>query len=307
MGSLAAGFDPGANGWLIALRREQIETVRWAGPPDEPIRTGPLGDRLSPRGSFDEWKQLVRDTAEDWSEIELEIASQVVSDLVRHAGIRHAENERARTQLLAILGHDLRDPLQSINMAAYVMQSRGVSPDLSGRILSTSDRMKNLVSHVLDLSRISAGIGLGLQRERADLGKLLDDLVDERRLSTPELDIQVRAARDLFVEFDAQRISQVVGNLLGNARHHGTPGHPIQVELAAEAGGALLRISNVAPPIPEDVASQLFVAFKQRGAGQTRGLGLGLYIAHEIVTAHGGQLGYRYAEPNVVFEMRLPG
>ncbi|GEM_PF-5218135 len=110
---------------------------------------------------------------------------------------------------------------------------------------------------------------------------------------------------------DADRIAQVVVNLISNARHHGLPGHPVRVSATAlPDGGVAIEVRNVAAPIPEAVAKNLFSPFKATSAGNARnrsGMGLGLYIAHEIVKGHGGEIAYAHEDDHVVFSVRLPG
>ena len=107
---------------LLALRTEQVEAVRWAGKPEKVVAHGPLGPRLTPRGSFDEWRETVRGRAEPWDATALTIASQLLPKISRAVAARNAEIDRARTELMAMLGHDLRDPLQAINMAGALLE-----------------------------------------------------------------------------------------------------------------------------------------------------------------------------------------
>src|SRR5262249_20805275 len=149
---------------------EQIETVRWGGDPNEKsVSTGPLGPRLTPRGSFDEWREIVRGKSEPWNDTHLLIARQLLAEMQRACNAWHAENERARRQLLAMLGHDLRDPLQSISMAAAVLGRQDTGQQAARRIQSSSGRMQRLISHVLDISRIESGVGIAVVPSEFDL------------------------------------------------------------------------------------------------------------------------------------------
>ena len=192
-GMLALRFDPPTRGYLIALRREQIETVRWGGRPEKEIKAGPLGPRLTPRGSFEEWREIVRGKAEPWSETHSYIARQLLAEMQRVCNARHAETERARSQLLAMLGHDLRDPLQSITMAAAVME-RGHSPQgMTKRIQASSHRMQRLIGMVLDFSRIESGVGLGMRKDKVDLARIASDLIEEARVAHPGVEYRLTA------------------------------------------------------------------------------------------------------------------
>src|SRR5690606_22872469 len=182
-GLLAARFHRERNGYLFWFRGEQIENVRWGGNPDKTYTSGPLGDRLTPRGSFAEWKQEVKGKSAAWLASELAIASQFRSDLQAIALARSTLSERARDMLFATLGHDLRDPLQAIIMAAEMLERQSkdgpISSRLGKRIANSSSRMKRLISQVLDVSRIQNGLGLGITRTDTEIAPLLQDLVRE--------------------------------------------------------------------------------------------------------------------------------
>jgi light-regulated signal transduction histidine kinase (bacteriophytochrome) len=313
VGVLGMAFDPSGGGWVLGLRCEQVETVRWGGKPEKQLKAGPMGHRLTPRGSFEEWLETVRGEAEPWAPGVLQAARETLSELQQAVLARHGEMERARNQMLAMLGHDLRDPLHSISMAAQVLE-RTTAADgpqrIGARIRSSSGRMQRLVGEVLDLSRLRSGLGLGIKPAEIDLAFMLRDLCDEARLAHPGVDLQVDAPDTLSASIDADRLAQVISNLLGNARHHGEPGHPVRVRLVREDDGStVLSVHNHAAPIPADRADKLFQPFKGSADGNPnghRGLGLGLYIAHEIVVGHGGRLRYRHEAPEVVFEAWLP-
>jgi light-regulated signal transduction histidine kinase (bacteriophytochrome) len=308
-GLLALRFDPATSGWLLALRREQIHTIRWAGRPEKVVRIGPLGPRLTPRGSFDEWREMVRGRAMPWDANEKLAASQLLGEMHRASVAKHVETDRARAQLLAMLGHDLRGPLHSINMAATVLQHGGAAGTMSSRIQASSTRMERLISQVLDMSRINGGLGLGLNRSEIDLVPVLQDLLDEVRTAHADLHINASMPATLKAQVDGDRLMQVVSNLVSNARHHGTHGEAIDVHLAEQDGQLTLEVRNVAPAIPDELLATLYSPLKHTSVGNVRnrgGLGLGLHIAQEIVLQHGGQIVYRYEDPQVVFAVTLP-
>ncbi|WP_332877518.1 ATP-binding protein [Massilia sp. S19_KUP03_FR1] len=314
VGMLALPFDPPGGGWCIMLRQEQIENVIWAGQPEKGMRTGPMGARLTPRGSFDAWCETVVGHAEPWEPTVLANARLMLAEMLRVSTERRAQTESTRAQLLAMLGHDLRDPLHSINMAGMVLE-RGTNQQddkqagIGRRIQSSSNRMQRLIGQVLDMSRIDGGIGLGLATERIDLAMVVEDLVDEARTAYPAIAYQLDNRPQTFVQADSARMAQVLSNLLSNARHHGEPGQPIAVRADIDGHHALVDVVNRGAPIPSDSVATLFNPFKRTSLHNPRnrtGMGLGLYIAQQIVREHRGELLYRHEEGKVIFTVRLP-
>lgn len=310
-GVLALPFDEPEGGWLVALRREQVETVEWGGRPEKNYVNGPLGPRLTPRGSFAVWRETVHGTAVPWNATDLSIARMLRGELARVSAARQAEHARARQQMLAVLGHDLRNPLQTISMSAHLLHKGGNAPEVGRRIQTASSRMQRLISQVLDMARLENGLGLGFTMAPLDLAALVGGLLDEDQATHPSTPYLRALASPAPLQGDADRIAQMLGNMLSNARAHGDAGHAIQVSLRPVAGGLELAVANRAAPIPAEVLPQLFTPFKRQSLGNVAnpgGLGLGLHIAREIARGHGGDLGYRYQEGHVVFAALLaPG
>jgi len=185
VGALGLHFDPANDGWLVALRPEQIEDVRWGGDPSRKRETGPLGTRLTPDGSFKEWRDTVRDMSEPWDKAHVLVAEQLLAEIYRACMTRHADMERARMHLLAMLGHDLRTPLHSISMAAMVLEKGGEPRKLASRIQASTSRMQRLINQVIDMSQIHGPAGLRLSTQRVLLAALIEDLLDESRVAYP--------------------------------------------------------------------------------------------------------------------------
>jgi light-regulated signal transduction histidine kinase (bacteriophytochrome) len=318
-GMLGLPYDPPSKGWCLLLRHEQIEEVAWGGKPDKSGQFGPMGERLTPRGSFDAWHQTVRGCSHEWEEGVLTHARMTLGELARVSNARRAQLETTRTQLLAMLGHDLRDPLHSINMAGIVLEktdSASKGGTLGRRIQSSSNRMQRMIGQVLDMSRIDRGMGLGVALERVDLAALVEDMVEEARLAYPTIVYDLKIEGPAVVMADGGRLGQVLSNLLSNARHHGEPNQPIGILLRREDGQAVVSVANAGAPIPQEVESGLFNPFKRSSLNNPRnrtGMGLGLYIAQQIVREHQGEIAYRH-QPSaggqgagtVIFTVRLP-
>jgi light-regulated signal transduction histidine kinase (bacteriophytochrome) len=311
VGMLGLPFDPPSGGWCVLLRTEQIEEVAWGGKPDK-TQAGPLGERLTPRGSFEAWHETVRGLAHPWEDGILTHARMMLGELARVSNARRAQTEATRAQLLAMLVHDLRDPLNSINMAGMVLERTDGGSNkgtLGKRIQSSSNRMQRMIGQVLDMSRIDRGLALGVELHPVDLAALACDLVEEARLAYPTIVYDLHTTGPAFVLADAGRLGQVISNLLSNARHHGEPNQPITIRLAQQDGLAILDIANAGAPIPAETESTLFNPFKRSSLNNPRnrtGMGLGLYIAQQIVREHEGEIAYRHEDGKVVFAVRLP-
>ncbi|WP_442920055.1 ATP-binding protein [Massilia cellulosiltytica] len=315
VGMLGLPFDPPSGGWCVLLRTEQIEEVAWGGKPDK-TQAGPLGERLTPRGSFEAWHETVRGLAHPWEDGILTHARMMLGELARVSNARRAQTESTRAQLLAMLGHDLRDPLNSINMAGMVLERTdgvGNKGTLGKRIQSSSNRMQRMIGQVLDMSRIDRGLSLGIDLQPVDLAALLEDMAEEARLAYPTIVYDLHTVGPAFVLADGGRLGQVVSNLLSNARHHGEPNQPITIRLVPrdgpDLGLAVLEIANAGAPIPAETEAALFNPFKRSSLNNPRnrtGMGLGLYIAQQIVREHEGEIDYRHENGKVIFAVRLP-
>ncbi|MBL8276008.1 MAG: GAF domain-containing protein [Pelomonas sp.] len=306
-GVLALSFDPSRAGWLVLLRREQIETIRWGGRPEKVYTHGPLGPRLTPRGSFAEWRETVRGTAVPWSDTALESARLLQAAVSRVHTDRVMELDRLRSQLWAVLGHDLRDPLQALSVASVALDRQPTTGRLTSVIRNSTNRMQRLLRDLQDITRIQNGLGLAIDLEDIDLAALLSQLLDDQRATYPGMAIEATLPERLLARVDPMRYLQMSANLLSNARHHGDG--LVRVVLAERGGHAELEIRNPAPPIDAALLEGLFDPFKRSAIRNTRNpgsMGLGLYIVDQVARAHGGQIRYEPGEGEVIFVLRLP-
>jgi chemotaxis family two-component system sensor kinase Cph1 len=307
-GFLALPFGADPLNWIVLLRKEQLETVIWGGRPEKVYAIGPLGARLTPRGSFALWRETVKGHALAWDETDMESAQKLLDKLLWADAARMAEMERSRNHLMTMLGHDLRDPLQSITNTATLLALQGGNANLSQRIKASSSRMQRLIGHVMDISRLKSG-GLNLQMESIDLTAVVRDLVAESNAARPGVKIQPILPPKLKALADRDRIAQVLGNLLGNASHYATPGSPVLVKLLKRDGMAVIEVSNEGRAPSDEVVATLFQPFRRGVATcetNRNGLGLGLYIAQQVMAGHAGTLTYCYEEPYVIFTASFP-
>ena len=233
-----------------------------------------------------------------------------------------AENEvlreRQRTaefqeRFVAILGHDLRNPLASLG-AGIALLKAGKPERIAGvaaRMDSSVARMSAMVDQLLDLARARLGGGIPVAPAPADLGAVVSRIVEELRASNPGRELSVTAAGPLAGTWDAARLEQVVSNLVGNALSHGAPGSPVQVSATGNDGVVTLAVHNRGKSIPPALQQVLFEPFRRgdreaTGKGAS-GLGLGLYISREIVRAHGGTIEVASGDAEgTTFTVRLP-
>lgn len=294
-GLLALGFNPHQDGYVLFFRPEQVTTVRWGGDPRKPVGLGRHGARLTPRESFEEWKETVRGRSEPWRDGELEAARALQYELTALSLRWSAEQDRLRDIFVGMLGHDLRSPLAAITTAAELLgfdSSTKSASALSERIARSSRRMSRLISQLLDFNRIHSGSGISITPEKVDLAELVEHIVDEQSLAFPGCVYEVEIGERDRIDADPDRLEQVVDNLLANARDHGEPGAPVRVGVDRSEDGASARIwvHNRGEPIPPEARKTLFTPYGGAATDRSEGLGLGLYIADSIVRAHGGSI-----------------
>jgi len=222
-----------------------------------------------------------------------------------------SETLRMNEMFMAILSHDLRNPLNAVIGGAELLLRTSQEPSVkrnAQRIQSSGQRMAALVNDILDLARWRVGNGISLDLKPTTLEQLVRRVVAEHEHLLDGRRILLSVEGDTRARLDEGRISQVVSNLLGNALQHGN-GADVAIEVRAETPDTLsLTISNHGA-MPESVRASLFDPFRGRERTDTRGgLGLGLYIAQQVVLAHGGEISL-LPEPGVdrtTFRVLLP-
>jgi len=226
---------------------------------------------------------------------------------------REHEASELREQFIAVLGHDLRNPLASISAGARILD-RTVQTEKERQVIAmmqtTVMRMAGLIDNVLDLARGRLGGGIGLN---LDFGKPLEPVlmgvVDELRLASAGRVIEAEFKIERPVKCDGQRLAQMLSNLIGNALTHGSSSKPVIVHAETGENAFELWVSNAGHPIPQAAMDNLFEPFFRGNTHASRqGLGLGLYIASQIAKAHGGELtvSSTIEETRFTFAMPLP-
>jgi signal transduction histidine kinase len=215
-----------------------------------------------------------------------------------------------RERLIAVVGHDLRNPLGAIMTAIQMIERHAGVPAavvrLATRALSSAKRMARMIDQLLDYVRIEQRGGVVLDLQRADLGAMATRAVQESELAFPGHTFKIHLETgDLSGEWDDELTAQVIANLLRNAVEHGEG--DVSVVVRGDAGAVSLEVRNRGT-IPAGAFSRLFEPFSSGNASQSRrtGLGLGLYIAKQIVDAHGGQLEVRSGDGETAFRFQLP-
>jgi signal transduction histidine kinase len=216
-----------------------------------------------------------------------------------------------REQFIAVLGHDLRNPLAAIAAGVRMIakaKSLEDTAEVAGLMQSSIIRMARLIDNVLDFARGRLGGGLTLKRDSHEpVEEVLKHVVAELRSGHADRTIETHFNLTKPVNSDPQRIGQLFSNLLGNAITHGSPDKPIVVRATTENGTFELSVANAGDPIPPAAMAQLFQPF-YRGAVQKslQGLGLGLFIASEIARAHGGTLDVSSSADETRFTFKMP-
>jgi phosphoserine phosphatase RsbU/P len=222
------------------------------------------------------------------------------------------ETAELREQFIAVLGHDLRNPLAAISAGARILQRSGeLQQQKELRVLdminSTVARMSDLIDNILDFARGRLGGGITLQRDARPLEPVLEQVVDELRTASPQRLIETDLEIIEPVNCDRTRIGQLASNLIGNALTHGARDQPVRVGARTEGDVFTLWVANAGEPIPEAAMRRLFEPFFRGEVRDSRqGLGLGLHIASQIAQAHGGRIDVTSTPEETRFVFTMP-
>lgn len=223
------------------------------------------------------------------------------------------ERERFRELFIGMLGHDLRNPLAAISTGLSLLEMTGDTvdhrPRAVARMRNSAERMGRMIDQILDFTRLRSGGGIPVNRAPGDLHEICRAVVDEMQAAYPGREIDTRWIGDARGSWDADRLSQVFSNLLGNALAYGDPQAPVRVLAHDDHDHVVVQVNNEGPPIPPDVLPLVFDPFRRAQQAKvkgTKGLGLGLYITRQIVIAHGGTIEVKSAAGATTFRLRMP-
>ena len=220
-----------------------------------------------------------------------------------------------REQFMAVLCHDLKGPLTSIAMnAGLLLETADLSErqlKIVARISRSADRMGRMIRDFLDFTRTRLGGGYELTRVSGALADICKHVVEELETANPNRTVRLQATGQGWGAWDADRMAQVISNLVGNGLQYSPPDTAVEISMIEDATRVTVEVRNQGDPIPADVLPVIFDPyFRVRAAGRSgsnQGLGLGLYIASQIVLAHGGSIDVRStAENGTTFRVVLP-
>lgn len=225
---------------------------------------------------------------------------------------------QSKERFLAILGHDLGNPLGAvITSATFMLENAAQCGDLpqpylalTGGVARSARRMQQMVTDLLEFARVSFGQTIPVERVPVDIEQVVRDVAAEVRAASPGREIRTRFVGDLSGEWDRERLLQALANLVGNAVQHGSAAAPVSITARGEPDTVEIAVHNEGPPIGSEQLARLFEGMNgvtPREGRDRRHLGLGLYIVDKIVAAHGGAIDVQSSdEQGTTFTVRLP-
>ena len=217
------------------------------------------------------------------------------------------ERERNRDRFLASVAHDLRQPITSIEIAAYLLERverPGAAPRLLTRIKTAATQLHDLSTEILDLGTARIGGEIILEREHMNLLAVVDDVCDSLRLGYSDRLISLGSGHAVTGHWDRKRLRRVVQNLVENALAHSPPATPIHIACRRTGSEVVLTVENECPDRPAAILEHLFEPFRR--ASDRGRAGLGLYIARELARAHGGDVTAAWRSGMITLTVSLP-
>ena len=265
------------------------------------------------------WQEKVRKAdefdLEDMLRFNEAIDQALTESIARYSGmLRESQNI-----FLAILGHDVRNPLGAISMGTQLIMQDDTLPDkhmrVAVQVLKSTQRVSEIVADLLDFSTSHLGGGIPVTTAAMDFRGECEAVVDEMKIFHPGRVFDLAMHGDLHVQWDRARINQALSNLIANAVQHGSPKEPVSITVTREKSDVVWVIQNAGDVITPARLRTMFDPVKkftiksasERSTSKTQNLGLGLYIMHQIVGAHGGQVHVTSSQARgTTFTLRIP-
>jgi signal transduction histidine kinase len=225
--------------------------------------------------------------------------------------------KRSQNMFLAILGHDLRNPLGTlVSGSSFIMQASDIAPKyvlVATRMFSSAKRMSKLINDLIDFTRTHLGPGIPVRARQCDLVAVCEQVVNELRTCHPEQLIELQVPSQLDAVVDDSRVAQMLSNIVGNAVQYGSEDAPVTIRVTSSAEDIVIAVNNRGPSIPPDKLSSIFDPMVRAAASgkadyvERTSLGIGLFIAREIVHAHGGEVSVASnAADGTTFTVTMP-
>jgi chemotaxis family two-component system sensor kinase Cph1 len=288
---------------VLWFRPEFLRDVSWGGKPKD-FSSPDMFPLLTPKRSFEVWKEEVRGQSLEWEAIEIHIAADlrrfaIEIDLARQV-VKEHEAVQARDDLVAVVSHDLRNPMSVVAMQAVLIQ-RFLAQDVTEAskrlrasaqtIQRAAERMNSLLQDLLDLAKIEAG-RFEIVFSEQTVAHIVEDACEllQAIAQAKEVTLRFEGAPQTMISVDPERIFQVLSNLIGNAVKFSPPGSSIRIGAKTVGDRCEFFVSDEGAGIAASELSRIFDRYWQAKPSQGVGAGLGLYIAKGIVEAHGGTI-----------------
>lgn len=243
--------------------------------------------------------------------------NEAIDQSLADAAVAYSDKlNETRDMFVAILGHDLRSPLAAVATAGSYLTRAGAFEDrvqqIGVRIKRSAATMNGMVNDLLALARTQLGEGIPIDRQDCDLLEMCQWAIEDANAAHPRARFDLHATGELMGAFDQSRLQQMLTNLAINAAQYGAPNAPVNIDIVGETDRILLKVRNQGPAIPKDALPKLFTSLVQLpgngGASRPRSsLGLGLYIAKQIATAHDGDISVHSGDVlGTTFTVEIP-
>ena len=252
----------------------------------------------------------VRHWVEDWYPVRVEGKIIGLGVVVRDVTEQKA-TEQLQRLLVGIVGHDLRNPLGVIATSARLLEANGLDArqrQTVARIARATDSIRSLAQILLDYTVFREGKRMSIAPRDVELAEVLDAVLDDFRAVHPDRPVHADVSGEGRVSWDVERVRRLIENLLSNAAKYGDRATPIAIRCRGTPADVTIEIENRGPSIPPDRLPHIFEPLQQVGDADRRagGIGLGLFIARQIVEAHGGEIEARSTDGTTAFTVRLP-